>query len=88
MAQQNINVGVAPNDGSGDTLRGAFTKTQDNFTELYGSVGSLAPLNSPSLTGVPTAPTASAGTNTNQIATTAFVVATAPDPIPFAIALG
>lgn len=37
----------------------------------------LAPLVSPALTGTPTAPTASAGTNTTQIATTAFVGATA-----------
>jgi hypothetical protein len=34
-----------------------------------------APLNSPAFTGVPTAPTASPGTNTTQIATTAFVSA-------------
>jgi hypothetical protein len=39
---------------------------------------SRAPLNSPGLTGVPTAPTASLGTNTTQIATTAFVLANAP----------
>lgn len=32
-----------------------------------------APLASPALTGVPTAPTAAGGTNNNQIATTAFV---------------
>lgn len=32
-----------------------------------------APLDSPSFTGTPTAPTAEAGTNTTQIATTAFV---------------
>lgn len=32
-----------------------------------------APLNSPGLTGIPTAPTATAGTSTTQIATTAFV---------------
>ena len=32
----------------------------------------LAPKDSPTLTGVPTAPTAAAGTNTTQIATTAF----------------
>ena len=32
-----------------------------------------APLNNPELTGVPTAPTAIKGTNTNQIATTSFV---------------
>jgi hypothetical protein len=33
----------------------------------------VAPLASPALTGTPTAPTASGGTNTTQIATTAFV---------------
>lgn len=33
----------------------------------------FAPLNSPAFTGIPTAPTAAAGTNTTQIATTAFV---------------
>lgn len=33
----------------------------------------IAPLASPSFTGVPTSPTATAGTNTTQIATTAFV---------------
>ena len=36
---------------------------------------SRAPLASPALTGTPTAPTAAAGTNTTQIATTAFVTA-------------
>ncbi len=34
-----------------------------------------APLNSPAFTGIPTAPTAAAGTNTTQLATTAFVTA-------------
>ena len=37
-----------------------------------------APLASPALTGTPTAPTASLGTNTTQIATTAFVTAAVP----------
>ncbi|MGM3174773.1 phage tail protein [Dickeya lacustris] len=36
-----------------------------------------APLASPALTGVPTAPTAAAGTNNSQLATTAFVTAAA-----------
>jgi hypothetical protein len=36
-----------------------------------------APLASPTFTGTPTAPTAAAGTNTTQIATTAFVLANA-----------
>lgn len=35
---------------------------------------SIAPLASPTFTGTPAAPTASAGTNTTQIATTAYVV--------------
>jgi hypothetical protein len=37
-----------------------------------------APLASPALTGTPTAPTAVAGTNTIQLATTAFVIAATP----------
>lgn len=36
----------------------------------------LAPLASPAFTGIPTAPTASTGTNNNQLATTAFVAQT------------
>ncbi len=35
MAQQNINTGTNPDDGTGDPLRTAFIKTEDNFTELY-----------------------------------------------------
>lgn len=46
-----------------------------NRTSLGGSGGSGAPLNSPAFTGTPTAPTAAAGTNTTQLATTAFVSA-------------
>ncbi|RGE46128.1 hypothetical protein DZC30_05000 [Comamonas testosteroni] len=42
---------------------------------VHPSDTSRAPLASPGLTGVPTAPTAATGTNSNQIATTAFVVA-------------
>ena len=35
MAKQTINIGTAPNDGTGDHLRTAFDKVNDNFTELY-----------------------------------------------------
>ena len=35
MAQQTINTGTAPNDGTGDPLQTAFNKCNDNFTELY-----------------------------------------------------
>lgn len=44
------------------------------------AIAAKAPLASPALTGTPTAPTAAAGTNTTQIATTAFVQA-ATEPI-------
>jgi len=45
-----------------------------------------APLASPALTGVPTAPTATAGTNTTQLSTTAFVVAAVAPYLTTAIA--
>lgn len=38
-AQQTINIGTVANDGTGDTLRAAFDKANDNFTELYASTG-------------------------------------------------
>lgn len=41
-------------------------------------INGKAPLASPAFTGTPTAPTATAGTNTTQIATTAFVLANTP----------
>lgn len=41
MAKQIINVGAAPNDGTGDLLRNAFIKTNDNFTEVYNSLNPL-----------------------------------------------
>ena len=37
--QQIINVGTAPNDGDGDSLRNAFVKTNTNFTTLFGTAG-------------------------------------------------
>ena len=41
MAQQIINTGAAANDNTGDPIRTAFTKANDNFTELYGLTSSL-----------------------------------------------
>jgi hypothetical protein len=35
MANQTINIGATANDGTGDALRTAFDKVNDNFTELY-----------------------------------------------------
>ena len=45
------------------------------MTLVVGDVSGAAPLASPTFTGTPAAPTATAGTNTTQIATTAFVTA-------------
>jgi len=39
MARQNINIGTTANDGTGDPLRTAFDKINDNFIELYGTDG-------------------------------------------------
>lgn len=38
MAQQIINIGIAPNDGTGDPLRDSQQKANANFTELYSLV--------------------------------------------------
>ena len=35
MAKQTVEVGTSASDGTGDDLRVAFTKINDNFTELY-----------------------------------------------------
>lgn len=35
MAQEIINIGTSPNDGTGDPLRTAFTKVNNNFTQLF-----------------------------------------------------
>jgi hypothetical protein len=45
------------------------------ITSLQAALDAKAPLTSPALTGVPTAPTATGGTSSTQIATTAFVAA-------------
>ena len=37
MARQAINIGSSANDGTGDPLRTAFDKINDNFIELYGT---------------------------------------------------
>ncbi len=39
MAKQIINIGAAPNDSTGDALRTAFDKINDNFNELYNVSG-------------------------------------------------
>jgi hypothetical protein len=52
---------------------GTPTLPESAITNLTSDLAAKAPLVSPALTGTPTAPTATGGTNTTQVATTAFV---------------
>lgn len=50
------------------------TEIDNEFNAIAGAISSKADTASPALTGTPTAPTATAGTNTTQIANCAFVL--------------
>ena len=62
-----------PTGIAGAALMFNATKTADDVESLTTALALKAPLASPALTGTPTAPTAAGGTNTTQVATTAFV---------------
>ena len=47
MAQKNINIGSSANKGDGDPIRTAFSKTQDNFTDLYSRLIVVESANAP-----------------------------------------
>jgi len=42
MSQQTINIGTTANDGTGDQLRDAFIKSNENFDEVYAGTASVA----------------------------------------------
>jgi len=52
---------------------GSVTLTHTDISDWNTALASYAPLANPALTGTPTGPTAAPGTNTTQLATTAFV---------------
>ena len=60
-----------PTGNSGKIVKG--TEIDTELTAVASAISSKADINSPALTGTPTAPTAAATTNTTQVATTAFV---------------
>ena len=60
-----------PSGNAGKIIKG--TELDTEYTAIASAISSKADLNSPALTGTPTAPTAAANTNTTQVATTAFV---------------
>lgn len=62
-----------PTGNSGKIVKGAEIDTE--LTAVASAIASKADINSPTFTGTPSAPTASAGTSTTQLATTAFVTA-------------
>jgi len=51
------------------------TEIDNEFNAIAGAISSKADIASPTFTGTPAAPTATAGSNTTQLATTAFVTA-------------
>lgn len=63
------------------TLNAALTYGGVTLSNSATGTGSMALSASPALTGTPTAPTASLGTNTTQLATTAFVQSTIPSGV-------
>lgn len=62
-----------PTGNAGKIVKG--TELDIEFTAISSAISSKADVSSPSFLGTPTAPTATFGANTTQIATTAFVVA-------------
>jgi hypothetical protein len=62
-----------PTGNAGKIVKGAEIDTE--LTAVSSAIASKANINSPTFTGTPAAPTASADTNTTQLATTAFVIA-------------
>jgi hypothetical protein len=62
-----------PTGNAGKVVKG--TEIDTEFTSIASAISSKADLSSPALTGTPLAPTAASGTDTTQIATTAFVQA-------------
>lgn len=51
MAKQTIGIGTTANDGTGDSLRDAYDKCNDNFTELYNGIAPNGTPASSSATG-------------------------------------
>jgi hypothetical protein len=76
MADYNKSTNFTAKDGlptgnAGKIVKG--TEIDTELTAIANAIASKADINSPNLTGTPTAPTATAGSNTTQLANTAFV---------------
>lgn len=69
-----------PTGDSGKIVKG--TEIDAEFVAIAAAIASKPDSNSPTLTGTPLAPTATAGTNDTQIATTAFVTTAVNSSFP------
>jgi hypothetical protein len=69
-----------PSGDSNKIVKG--TEIDTELTAVAAAISSKADINSPTFTGTPSAPTAAAGTNTTQLATTAFATAAATAAFP------
>ena len=68
-----------PANNSGKIVKGAEIDTE--FNAIAAAIASKSDSNSPTFTGTPLAPTAAAGTNNTQIATTAFANGVVPSGV-------
>jgi hypothetical protein len=66
-----------PTGDSGKIVKG--TEIDSEFNAIASAISSKADTSSPTFTGTPAAPTATAGSNTTQVATTAFVTGAVSD---------
>ena len=73
MANQQVNIGSQPSDGSGDPIRVAYDKINQNFTEVYTVLGGLTGNSNVAVTSV----TSVAGKTGNVTLTSADVVGSA-----------
>lgn len=83
MAKQTIGIGTSANDGTGDALRTAFTKVNENFTEVYDgkqanlvSGTNIKTVNSTTLLGsgdLAVQPTLVSGTNIKTVNSTSIL---------------
>lgn len=58
------------------------TEIDNEYNAISNAIASKADVNSPALTGTPTAPTATVGSNTTQLATTSFVTTAVASAFP------
>lgn len=93
-AANGTTLGGVKSGGDVTVVNGTITVNDDSHNHVIANVDGLqtalnakAPLASPTLTGTPKAPTAASGTNTTQIATTAFVQAAVESKIAAADAM-